>query len=77
MKNPMQNPDHWRERAEETRVRTEGFRVSKDQREKLLKIAEEYERLASFAEKCQSIEEGRQGVEPGLPHRSVDGDETL
>jgi len=57
MKNPMHDPDHWRERAEETRVKAEGFRVSKDQRESLLRIAEEYERLASCAEKWQSVEQ--------------------
>jgi hypothetical protein len=49
MKNFVYDPDHWRDRAEKTRVKAESFayRQSKD---RLLKIAEEYDRLALHAE---------------------------
>jgi hypothetical protein len=49
MKNLIYDPDHWRERAEKTRAKAESFahRQSKD---RLLKIAEEYDRLAMHAE---------------------------
>ena len=49
MKSPMQDPNHWRERAEETRAKADGFLISKAEKERLLKIAEEYDRLASMA----------------------------
>jgi len=49
MKNFFCDPDHWRDRAEKTRAKAESFayRQSKD---RLLKIAEEYDRLALHAE---------------------------
>jgi hypothetical protein len=49
MKNFVYDPDHWRDRAEKTRAKAESFayRQSKD---RLLKIAEEYDRLALHAE---------------------------
>jgi hypothetical protein len=49
MKNFIYDPDHWRDRAERTRTKAESsaYRESKD---RLLKIAEEYDRLALHAE---------------------------
>jgi hypothetical protein len=47
MKNFIYDPDHWRDRAEKTRMKAESSAQSKD---RLLKIAEEYERLAVHAE---------------------------
>ena len=49
MKNFIYDPDHWRDRAEKTRAKAESsaYRQSKD---RLLKIAEEYDRLALHAE---------------------------
>ena len=46
----LYNPKHWRERAEETRTKA-GQTYHDELRRKLLKIADEYDRLASLAEK--------------------------
>ncbi len=52
MRNTLQDPRYWRERAEETRTKAESF-AYRNSRERLLKIAEEYERLAVYAEQWQ------------------------
>jgi hypothetical protein len=49
MTNTLQDPSYWRERAEETRTKAESFSY-RNSRERLLKIAEEYDRLAAYAE---------------------------
>jgi hypothetical protein len=52
MNNLMSNPTYWRKRAEETRAKADSF-VHRASRESLLKIAEEYDRLARHAEQVQ------------------------
>jgi hypothetical protein len=42
------DPQHWRERAEKTRDKAEQFSM-RDSRDRLLKIAEEYDRIAEQA----------------------------
>jgi hypothetical protein len=46
------DPRHWRERAERTRDKAEQFSM-RHSRERLLKIAEEYDRLAQRAAERQ------------------------
>lgn len=53
----MRNASFWRERAEETRIKADGFRVAKSDKERLLKIAAEYEQLAERAEQWQTASE--------------------
>jgi hypothetical protein len=47
----LDNADHWRRRAERTRAIAAN--ATKDQ-ERLLKVAEEYDRLAALAERRRS-----------------------
>jgi molecular chaperone GrpE (heat shock protein) len=47
---PINDPKHWRERAEEARVHAEQL-TDPDSRKKMLRIAEDYEELARRAEK--------------------------
>ena len=49
MHDPVRDPDFWRNRAEETRTKAEGFRVAERERERLLKIAAEYDQIAERA----------------------------
>jgi hypothetical protein len=44
------NGRYWRDRAEETRTKAASFRFSKQQQDKLLRVADEYEKLARQAE---------------------------
>jgi hypothetical protein len=46
------DPQHWRDRAERTREKAEQFSMT-DSRDRLLKIAEEYDRLAMRAAERQ------------------------
>jgi len=46
------DPRHWRERAEKTRDKAEQFSM-RNQRDRLLKIAEEYDRIAERAAERQ------------------------
>ena len=55
MKNPIYDPDHWRDRAEKTRAKAESFAYRKS-KDRLLKIAEEYDRLAVHAEQLGTRE---------------------
>ncbi len=55
MKNPIFDPEHWRERAEKTRAKAESF-AYRQSKERLLKIAEEYDRLALHAEQLAERE---------------------
>ena len=43
------NEKYWRDRAEATRATAESYRIREAQKKKLLKVAEEYERLADRA----------------------------
>ncbi|MFQ3455973.1 hypothetical protein PMN64_22100 [Bradyrhizobium sp. UFLA01-814] len=49
IENVMNNPAYWRDRAAKTRAKADSFRYQ-DSRANLLKIAEEYDRLANYAE---------------------------
>ena len=48
-KSPINDPEHWRKRAEEARAIAEELTDAKE-REKMLKLAEDYEKLAKRAE---------------------------
>lgn len=48
----LQNPDHWRERAEETRTKADGFCFNEKERQRMLRIAAEYDQLAGWAEQA-------------------------
>jgi hypothetical protein len=52
-KSPIDDPEYWRNRAEETRAKAESF-AHRDSKDRLPKIAEEYERLAQRASKWQT-----------------------
>ena len=49
-KNPLYDPKHWQKRAEATRVKAKGL-SDEGVRQRLLRVAEEYERLAQRAER--------------------------
>ncbi len=57
MGNVLHDPNHWRQRAEETRTKAEGFRLAERERERLLKIAAEYDQIAARAERWQTASE--------------------
>jgi hypothetical protein len=59
------NPKHWRDRAAKTRARAEMSQRDDDQTKKLLRVAEEYDRLAERAERQQAQ------VGPASPPRMV------
>ena len=44
----LNNPRHWRDRAEETRAKADGW-CSEETKQRLLRIAQEYDRLADLA----------------------------
>jgi hypothetical protein len=60
MNDPMKNPRFWRDRAEETRTKAEAFRLAESDKQRLLKVAAEYERLADRAEQWQATSEAEQ-----------------
>jgi hypothetical protein len=51
-KNPLHDPSLWRTRAAQTRAKADIF-AQPHAKERLLKIAEEYDRLAQHAEQWQ------------------------
>jgi len=53
----MRNARFWCDRAEETRVRAESYRISKIEKARLLKIAAEYDQLAERAEQWRTATE--------------------
>jgi hypothetical protein len=57
IKNPMENPNHWRQRADQTRAKAD--QIWRDTRFKrhLLRVAEEYDRLAQRAEQWRSSDQ--------------------
>lgn len=56
--NPLYDPKHWRKRADATRAKAD---VLADQvaRQKLLRVADEYERLAQRAEQWLMTQKSR------------------
>ena len=52
-KNPLHDPDHWRKRAAQTRAKADMF-AHPQSKVRLLRIAEEYDRLAERAEEQQT-----------------------
>ncbi len=54
MNDPIGDPRFWRDRAEKTRTKAEGFRTAKREKQRLLKIAAEYERIADSTEQLHS-----------------------
>ncbi|MDE1933506.1 hypothetical protein [Bradyrhizobium sp.] len=57
MGNVLHDPNHWRQRAEETRTKAEGFRLAERERERLLKVAAEYDQIAARAERWRTASE--------------------
>jgi len=51
------NPEHWRDRANKTRLAANRYFVSKSEKQRLLKIAGEYDELAKRAEQWQAASE--------------------
>ena len=54
-KNPLYDPEHWQKRAEVTRAKAQVF-ADEGARQKLLRVAEEYERLAQRAEEWLTVQ---------------------
>jgi hypothetical protein len=50
MKNPIYDPNHWRQRAEHAQAKADQIGWDANLRRKLLRTAEEYDRLAQRAE---------------------------
>jgi hypothetical protein len=53
--NPFYDPKHWRKRAEATRVKAQAL-ADDGVRQRLLRVAEEYERLAQRAEQWLTVQ---------------------
>ncbi len=53
----LANEKYWRDRAKATRAIAERYRTSEAQKKKLLKVVDEYERLADRAAQWQSASE--------------------
>jgi hypothetical protein len=62
MRSYINDPAWWRERAEETRAKVEGFRLAEGDKQRLLVIAREYDQLADRAAELRRNLE-RAGVE--------------
>ena len=56
MKNPIFDPNHWRQRAEHAQAKADQISWDSNLKRKLLRTAEEYDRLAQRAEQWRSIE---------------------
>ena len=52
--NPLYDPKHWQKRAEATRATAQAL-ADERMRRKLLRVAEEYERLAQHAEQWLTV----------------------
>jgi len=52
----LSNPKHWWNRAEATRAKAEKARGDQSRKQRLFRIAQEYERLAVRAEEIQMFE---------------------
>ncbi len=56
--NPLNDPKHWRKRADATRVKAD-LLADQAARQKLLRVADEYERLALRAEQWLTTQKSR------------------
>jgi len=56
MKNPICDPNPWRERAEQAQAKADQIRWDANLKRKLLRAAEEYDQLAQRAEQWRSTE---------------------
>ena len=56
MNDPMKDPRYWRDRAEKARQKAGAFRIGQSEKQRLLKVAAEYDRLAERAEEWQTAE---------------------
>ena len=59
----LTNPKHWHDRADQTLAKAQK-EIRPEARDRLLKVAQEYEQLAERAEQCRvsSVEQGSSGV---------------
>lgn len=71
MKNRMQDPGFWRERAEETRTQADRLWIDENQKQKLLKVAEEYDRIAQRAEQLKYADEAPARKDPDQPNKTT------
>lgn len=60
MIDPMKNPSLWRDRAQQTRAKADGYLIGESEKRKLLKIAAEYDRLADRAEQWRAASDAEQ-----------------
>ncbi|KRR06471.1 hypothetical protein CQ12_16725 [Bradyrhizobium jicamae] len=58
LKKPSYGPKHWRQRAEATRTKAESLDCLKS-RDRLIRVAEEYDRLARRAEEWLILRDDR------------------
>ncbi len=56
MKNPIYDPNHWRQRAEHAQAKADQISWDANLKRKFLRTAEEYDRLAQRAEQWRSTE---------------------
>ena len=56
MKDPARDPNHWRERADQTRATADRY-LDVRTKLRLLKVAKEYDRLAERAQQWQTADE--------------------
>lgn len=52
---PIHDPKHWLQRAEATRAKAQGL-ADEGARQRLLRVAQEYERLAEHAEQWLTVQ---------------------
>ena len=60
---PINDPKHWRERAEEARTVADEL-TDADSKRKMLRIADDYEELAKRAEKRLRDKQQQQQIQP-------------
>ena len=58
MRNFLDNPKHWQDRAEETRTKAELLWYDEKEKQRMLRIAAEYDRLAEWAVQRQQGSSG-------------------
>jgi hypothetical protein len=55
-RNPIYDPNHWRQRAEQAQAKADQISGDATLKRKLLRVAEEYDRLSQRAEQWRSTE---------------------